>query len=118
MTRATDHPTGGNVRPLRKRVVPAPVEAPTPIPEPAARMTADGSLVSTMALKARDCRWPIGDVGETDFHYCGNEQLEGHSYCEFHLAKSRANPASVANVKRWEHWRERSAAVHIAIPEF
>jgi GcrA cell cycle regulator len=51
--------------------------------------------MSTTAKKARkpkklldlqrsDCRWPIGEPRQPDFHFCGAPQLEGRPYCELH----------------------------------
>ena len=36
------------------------------------------------SLDARDCRWPIGDPRDEDFHFCGATQLAGRPYCEHH----------------------------------
>lgn len=33
-------------------------------------------------LEAHDCRWPIGDPQDADFHFCGAKKLEGLPYCE------------------------------------
>jgi GcrA cell cycle regulator len=39
-------------------------------------------------LNRNDCRWPIGDPQDADFHFCGKPQASGHSYCEFHWRKA------------------------------
>lgn len=36
-------------------------------------------------LEARDCRWPIGDPRQEGFHFCGEPQVPGQSYCGEHL---------------------------------
>jgi GcrA cell cycle regulator len=36
------------------------------------------------ALTERTCKWPIGDPGEEDFHFCGHDSLEAAPYCEYH----------------------------------
>ncbi|MBX9590484.1 MAG: GcrA family cell cycle regulator [Hyphomonadaceae bacterium] len=36
------------------------------------------------SLGAKDCRWPIGDPREQDFHFCGAAQLPGRPYCDRH----------------------------------
>ncbi|HET6926312.1 MAG TPA: GcrA family cell cycle regulator [Hyphomicrobiaceae bacterium] len=36
-------------------------------------------------LEPRDCRWPLGDPRQADFHFCGEPQVPGQSYCEEHL---------------------------------
>ena len=44
-----------------------------------------------MALSASTCRWPIGDPGDAEFHFCGERSLDGKPYCSSH--------ASIAYVK-------------------
>ena len=43
-------------------------------------------------LERTDCRWPIGEPGHADFHFCAREKLDGISYCEFHAQKAFAAP--------------------------
>ncbi len=33
-----------------------------------------------------DCAWPIGNPGETDFHFCDRPAVEGRPYCAHHCA--------------------------------
>lgn len=40
--------------------------------------------VGVADLTSEQCRWPIGDPGEPDFHFCNQEQIPGASYCEHH----------------------------------
>ena len=54
------------------------------------RFTRDERL-PMMALSASTCRWPIGDPGDTEFHFCGERSLDGKPYCSAH--------ASIAYVK-------------------
>ncbi|MCF1504796.1 MULTISPECIES: GcrA family cell cycle regulator [Afifella] len=35
-------------------------------------------------LTERTCKWPIGDPGDEDFHFCGCDSLESSPYCEYH----------------------------------
>jgi GcrA cell cycle regulator len=37
-----------------------------------------------MALSASTCRWPIGDPGDTEFHFCGERSLDSKPYCSAH----------------------------------
>jgi GcrA cell cycle regulator len=39
-----------------------------------------------MALSASTCRWPIGDPGDAEFHFCGERSLDGKPYCSSHAA--------------------------------
>jgi GcrA cell cycle regulator len=36
-------------------------------------------------LTATACRWPIGEVGEADFGFCGEQTIPHASYCAHHL---------------------------------
>ena len=56
--------------PLPKPVVEAP---PRPAPRPVSKK-ADGPA----------CLWPIGDPGQSDFHFCGDPSVSGKPYCEKH----------------------------------
>ena len=35
-------------------------------------------------LTERTCKWPIGDPGQPDFHFCGHEARSGLPYCDYH----------------------------------
>ena len=35
-------------------------------------------------LDTRGCRWPFGDPGNEDFHFCGDIQVPGKPYCLEH----------------------------------
>jgi GcrA cell cycle regulator len=35
-------------------------------------------------LEKNDCRWPIGEPRQPDFHFCGAPQVSGRPYCELH----------------------------------
>jgi GcrA cell cycle regulator len=39
---------------------------------------------SILTLKEPMCRWPIGDPGEPDFHFCGRKKCGSLPYCEHH----------------------------------
>jgi len=44
----------------------------------------DSTKQAVLSLKANDCRFPIGAVGDEDFHFCGAPQQPGSSYCTKH----------------------------------
>jgi GcrA cell cycle regulator len=54
-------------------------------------------------LMDADCRWPFGDVGKKDFHFCGKKKVNGLPYCEFHARRAYV-PSPVS--------RETSGPVH------
>ncbi len=39
---------------------------------------------SILTLDETRCRWPIGDPGDEEFHFCGRSSDVGAPYCEFH----------------------------------
>lgn len=65
--------------------------------------------VDLVDLKESQCRWPIGDPQEKEFHFCGKNKTEGGPYCEYHAeiafqplsrqsARSRAAAATAARI--------------------
>jgi len=43
---------------------------------------------SFLELKECDCRWPVGEVGTSDFFFCGAVKRAASSYCETHYIRS------------------------------
>lgn len=48
-------------------------------PEPA-------DVIRLDALGANMCCWPVGNPGDTDFHFCGQPSAAGKPYCSKHCA--------------------------------
>jgi GcrA cell cycle regulator len=50
------------------------------------------SKLTLRHLKNDMCRWPIGDPGNRDFHFCGQRSRPARPYCEYHadIATNRA----------------------------
>jgi len=44
----------------------------------------EAKFVTTATLTNRTCKWPIGDPGDPDFHYCGDQTVPASPYCERH----------------------------------
>lgn len=40
--------------------------------------------VTLMTLGSRTCKWPIGEPGSDDFHFCSRDAEGNGSYCGFH----------------------------------
>lgn len=49
---------------------------------------------SILTLKESMCRWPIGDPGENDFHFCGRSSDQSAPYCEYHSRVAYQPPQS------------------------
>lgn len=48
---------------------------------------------SLLELTDERCRWPVGDIGESDFHFCGaTKPDDGRPYCGSHSLIARASP--------------------------
>lgn len=72
--------------PARRRV-PMPVQtllrqpviaAPPPPPRWTVRRNTEGP----------SCLWPLGDPGDSGFHFCGDQAVEGKPYCPEHCARA------------------------------
>ena len=44
--------------------------------------------VTISNLTEKHCKWPHGDPGTEDFHFCGPQPLSGMPYCEEHAKKA------------------------------
>ena len=64
---------------------------------------------SVLGLKEGDCRWPIGDPQNADFHFCGHGKHAGLPYCEFHARKAYQPPQAMRR-------RERDASGFAVVP--
>ncbi|MEO1200413.1 MAG: GcrA family cell cycle regulator [Pseudomonadota bacterium] len=73
-------PTMGNVA-LKANPETEIAPEPAPLPSVVVPMSRRASI---MELNERTCRWPIGDPGTEDFHYCGCPSEPGSPYCDYH----------------------------------
>ncbi len=55
------------------------------------------------------CRWPFGDPGDDDFHFCGRQVTVGKPYCAEHCAIAYVTKSSSRDRER-ERERARAAA--------
>jgi GcrA cell cycle regulator len=39
-------------------------------------------------LTEHTCKWPIGDPGTTEFHFCGARSKSGSPYCTTHAVQA------------------------------
>jgi GcrA cell cycle regulator len=56
--------------------------------------------LSIEKLTERTCKWPIGDPGHDDFHFCGHDSIDGVPYCEYHAGVAYQTPEPRRRVKR------------------
>jgi len=45
---------------------------------------ANGDYATVMTVKEGMCKWPIGDPGSDEFHFCGNQSANATPYCAAH----------------------------------
>ncbi|WP_316858791.1 GcrA family cell cycle regulator [uncultured Cohaesibacter sp.] len=63
---------------------------PTPKPKAEANPELDAVVVpiskraTILSLTENTCKWPIGDPGDADFHFCGCKSEAGSPYCKYH----------------------------------
>lgn len=66
--------------------------APSPRAPPAPRQPVEAAPLygaeALLALKRDDCKWPLGDICNPDFTFCGARAIEGRSYCPEHQNRS------------------------------
>lgn len=95
--------------PQRPRLVkpePEPLVIVAPVP---ARK--GGEPITVALLEPHHCRWPHGDPGTPEFHFCGAPNNGISSYCQFHAAKAFALNEANRSLKR----ATREAAVKHAV---
>lgn len=62
----------------------------TPKPKAQAKPELDPVVVpiskraTILSLTENTCKWPIGDPGDSDFHFCGCKSEAGSPYCKYH----------------------------------
>ncbi len=59
----------------------------------------EAERVDLVDLKECQCRWPIGDPQDPNFHFCGKKTSDSGPYCEYHteiafqpLSRGRTRP--------------------------
>jgi GcrA cell cycle regulator len=62
-------------------------------------MPSDTAGVSLMELTNDTCRWPIGDVGAADFHFCGHPPKKDAPYRDSHCAVAYQKPGRLEKMK-------------------
>lgn len=73
-----------------RRILAAMATEPLPAERPD-----DIARVSFAALEAHHCRWPVGEVGQPGFGFCGCKRVEGAPYCADHVRRAYAGVQKV-----------------------
>ncbi len=56
--------------------------------------------LSIFQLNEHTCKWPLGDPGSEDFHFCGHDSLENLPYCEYHAGVAYQAPEPRRRLRR------------------
>ncbi|WP_018389077.1 GcrA family cell cycle regulator [Ancylobacter sp. FA202] len=67
--------------------------------DPVAKVIPMGGGCTILDLTEFTCRWPVGDPGKGDFHYCGSRSKTGLPYCAYH-ARIAYQPVQDRNRRR------------------
>ncbi|MYZ49251.1 GcrA family cell cycle regulator [Propylenella binzhouense] len=81
----------------------SPLHAPAPVPlaeRKHALVVPIAKRLPIEKLTEQTCKWPIGDPGHADFHFCGHQSLEGLPYCEYHAGIAYQTPDPRRRMKR------------------
>lgn len=102
-------------RPYARKAAPAERAPPSYVelePEPELIESAIplGQRCSLLELNDSKCRWPIGDVGTSDFFFCGGSPVEGLPYCRYH-SRVAYQPAGARSISDQERQRRRMQAL-------
>lgn len=71
----------------------------------------DARPVALLHAREDDCRWPEGDVGSDDFHFCGAPKERGQSYCPYHVGIAYRGVGAEITLKRGRLQRTRANMV-------
>jgi len=90
-----------------KPAEPAPVAKAKPKPKP----RESEKIGDIIDLGPQMCRWPFGDPGDDDFHFCGRQVAPSKPYCAEHCAVAYVSKSNSRDRDRErERERERNAA--------
>jgi GcrA cell cycle regulator len=59
-----------------------------PLPQSDEPVIAPENRKGVLELKNNDCRWPIGDPKDAEFHFCAAPRAPGLPYCPTHCARA------------------------------
>jgi GcrA cell cycle regulator len=89
LTQATHGPPRPRNRPRKRRKMPAVAQQPAAQKYVPQRAPEPPWPCSLMELTDFSCRFPIGDVGSPEFHFCGAHEADvyrGKPYCRRHAS--------------------------------
>jgi GcrA cell cycle regulator len=72
----------------RREATKKPVAVPAPEPEEVEFVSDPATQANLLELNEQTCKWPIGDPGDENFHFCGQRSAPGLPYCAAHAKKA------------------------------
>jgi GcrA cell cycle regulator len=102
------------VSPIQQNKKPAPVKAPPAAVLPERKIQKipaqdNRQGIPLTALKANECRWPLGDPQDESFGFCGGRAISGLPYCSEH-AKVAYQAATRNRILKAEEAAEKEGA--------
>ena len=79
-------------RPWTGEKVPPPFKPTRYKPPPEQIMVKPKNRRGLMDLRDNQCRWPIGEPGTPEFHFCDQTKVHGVSYCDYHIKIAHETP--------------------------
>jgi len=73
-----------NPAPRRETASKKAAVAPAPEPEELELLSDPSTQANLLELNEQTCKWPIGDPGDENFHFCGRRTAPGLPYCAGH----------------------------------
>lgn len=71
--------------------------APPPEPEELEVISDPSAQANLLELTEQRCKWPIGDPGDENFHFCGQRSAPGLPYCAAHARMAYQPPPARQN---------------------
>ncbi len=105
----------GKVHRLELDARPSPIKKST-TPKVPVKEEPENKVVTLMDLRINSCRWPIGDLKDPDFHFCGKECQTGKPYCSEHckIAYTSLKELTLQNAK---NKKDRSTLTIVSLEE-
>ncbi len=106
----------GKVHRLELSARPSPIKKQTNPQKPEKPVENEKKVVTLMDLKMNSCRWPIGELKDDDFHFCGKECQTGKPYCPEHckIAYTSLKELTMQNAK---NKRDRSSLTIVPLED-
>ncbi len=106
----------GKVHRLELSARPSPIKKQANTETKTKSTETEKKVITLMDLKMNSCRWPIGELKDDDFHFCGKECQTGKPYCPEHckIAYTSLKELTLQNAK---NKRDRSSLTIVPLDD-